>query len=137
MDAPIASWSLDAGVRRALLDHAAAEAPREACGLLRGSPGRVDAAVPTANVAARPERAFEIEPAALLREHRRARGDATAIIGWYHSHPAGSGEPSRTDAARAVEDGRLWLIVADGEVHGWAALADGPIHGRFVPVRLD
>lgn len=129
MDIAIASAALTA-----MLEHARAAAPDEACGLLYGDPATVAAAEPARNVAAHPQRNFEIEPAALLRAHREARATGRQVVGWYHSHPRGSAEPSATDAARAVEDGRLWLIVAGGAVTAWRAVAGGPVHGRFAAV---
>ena len=116
--------------------HARAEHPREACGLLLGIGGRILRAEPTRNVAARPERSFEIEPAALLRWHRTARGMAMTVIGWYHSHPNGVDKPSATDAARAVEDGKLWLIATDAGVTAWRVVPNGAVHGRFEAVTL-
>jgi len=112
------------------------EAPLEACGLLLGQTGAIRAAVATRNVALHPERSFEIDPAALLREHRQARGRSEAVIGNYHSHPDGSLEPSRTDAARAIEDGQLWLLVGHGRVAAWQAVRGGALHGRFASVEL-
>lgn len=120
-----------------LIGHAAGEHPREACGLLLGTPGAIARVERTRNVAADPLRTFEIDPAALLRVHREARGAGLAVIGWYHSHPGGSAEPSRTDAARAVEDGMLWLVVADGGAAAWRTVPGGPVHGRFAPVALE
>ena len=130
------------GAAEALQQHARAEHPREACGLLLGTPGRITAAVPARNVAARPHRGFEIDPAVLLQAHRDARGNGPAVLGWYHSHPNGVARPSPIDAARAVEDGKLWLIVTADAVTAWTAVADGgpqaagALHGRFVPVAL-
>ncbi len=118
-----------------ILDHARRATPAEACGIVFGDLG-IDTAEAAANVAEHKERAFEIDPAALLRAHRTARAEGRKVLGWYHSHPNGSTEPSATDAARAVEDGRLWLIAAGGTVAAWRVVADGPLHGRFAPVAL-
>lgn len=120
----------------AIVDHARSDAPNEACGILFGDQQRIDEAEPAANVAATPERNFEIEPAALLRAHRTARGAGRQVVGWYHSHPVGGIEPSATDAARAVEDDRLWLIAGGGSVAAWRVVADGPVRGRFARVEL-
>ncbi len=128
--------TIASGVVEAMQRHALAEHPREACGLLYGSSGAIDAAEPARNVAASPNRSFEIEPTALLRAYREARGAGQAVLGWYHSHPNGVAEPSPTDAARAVEDGKLWLIVTADAVTAWTAVADGALHGRFAPVAL-
>lgn len=125
---------------RTLLEAAAAAAPHECCGLLLGSPGAIAAAVPAPNVAAHPEHSFEIDPATLLRTHREARASGQRVLGHYHSHPDGSREPSPRDAARAAQDGQLWLIVAAGAIGAWRAVAGDPgnqaLHGRFLPVTL-
>ena len=106
------NWTIASGAVDTVLDHSGQEHPREACGLLLGRSGEIVRAEPAANVAAHPERAFEIDPAALLRWHRAARGEGLAVVGHYHSHPNGRAEPSATDAARAVKDGAVWLVAA-------------------------
>lgn len=136
MNTAIASCTITTAVAQSLRAHAAASAPNEACGILLGTPGAITAAVPAANVAAHPDRTFEIDPATLLRVHREARGSGHVVIGWYHSHPNNAAQPSKTDAARAVEDGMLWLIVADGALSAWTAIAAGALHGRFARVAL-
>ncbi len=114
-----------------MLAHAAADHPREACGILLARGDTVIEAVAARNVAPHPETGFEIDPAVLLATHRRARGDGLNVAGWYHSHPNGVGEPSKTDAARAVEDGKIWVIAAAGQVSAWRVSA-----GQFVRVDL-
>lgn len=114
--------------------HARRDRPREACGLLLGRAGRIEAAVEAPNVAADPVRTFEIDPEVLLRCHREARGGGRELLGWYHSHPSGRGEPSAADAARAVEDGKLWLIVAAGRLRAFRAV--GGAGDRFEEVEL-
>lgn len=137
MTAANTSCTISHGDLALLIGHAADEHPREACGVLLGAPGAVARIERTRNVAADPLRTFEIDPAALLRLHREARGAGLAVIGWYHSHPRGSAEPSRTDAARAVENGMLWLVVAGSDVTAWRTAPGGPVHGRFAPVALE
>lgn len=123
--------------------------PEEACGLLLGrdggsrdggsGDGQILALRPARNVADDPARRFEIDPAMLLATHREARGLGLKVIGHYHSHPNGRAAPSRRDAARAVEDGQIWLIVTAQAITAWAATAtggDGTLHGRFLPVNL-
>lgn len=101
--------------------HAAARAahPLEACGLLLGTPGRIERAVPVANVHADPATHFELDPAALIATHRAARADGPQVLGYFHSHPNGLARPSATDRASAPGDGRVWLIVADGSITAW------------------
>ena len=123
-------------VLETLRTHARNEAPREACGVLLGDATSVIEAIAARNVAPNPERAFEIDPAVLLASHRDARGRGVQVTGWYHSHPGGVAHPSVTDAARAVEDGKLWLIVAGDAVTAWRVVPGGTVHGRFEPVTL-
>lgn len=119
-----------------LLAAAAAAHPRECCGLLFGTPERVDIARACTNVADDPLRTFEIDAAALIAAERSARDGGPALIGYYHSHPNGRAEPSARDAADACRDGRLWLIVAGGKIAAWRAIDGGAIHGAFDPVEI-
>lgn len=127
-------------ISRRLLHRIAAETASdpavEVCGLLLGTGEEVTAVEPCRNVAADPATRFEIDPAALLAAHRRARGGGPAVLGSYHSHPTGRAEPSPRDAADAAPDGAIWLVAAGGAVTAWRAVPDGALHGRFDPVGL-
>ncbi len=126
--------TISSALQKTLVDEAAVDPDREVCGLLLGrTAAAITGAVSARNVAADPARSFEIDPATLLRVHREARGQGQAVIGHYHSHPNGNGNPSKRDAARALENGQLWLIIAADAVHGWRAVADAPdaLHGCF------
>lgn len=116
--------------------HARRDAPNEACGLLLGAAGRIETALPAANVAANPADEFEIDPELLLRCHRAARSGGPELLGWYHSHPNGRAQPSAADAVRAIEDGKVWLIATDAGLHGFVSASDGPVEGRFATVDL-
>lgn len=128
------------GISRAVLDqifaHAATTPDEEVCGLLFGVLGRIERAVPAANVAAERARRFEIDPAALLAAHKAARTGGPLMIGHYHSHPGGTPVPSRFDAAEAVS-GSLWLIVADGKAGLFEAVDEGGVHQRFRQCELE
>lgn len=132
---------ISSGDHQFLLDTAAATPEREVCGLLLGQNGtdgaQVQAIVPARNVAADPARSFEIDPATLLAAHRNARGAGQRVIGHWHSHPNGRMEPSARDAARASDNGQIWLIIAAGSISAWAAhsIGHGPAH--FHPVALE
>ncbi len=104
----------------------AAESPdAEVCGLLFGSVARIEAAEACANVAANPAQAFEIDPAALFAAHRRARSGGAVAIGHYHSHPSGLPVPSPRDAAQAMGDGAVWVILGGGEARAWRSVEVG------------
>src|SRR3546814_12261042 len=81
---------------------------------------------------------FEIDPAMLLSEHRRARADGHRVLGHYHSHPGGKPVPSLRDAANAHQDGALWVIAtADGALAAFCAVEGGVISGRFDRVDME
>jgi desampylase len=132
--------------QRQLLDWAAAAHPLECCGLLFGRNGIIRQMQLVANVAADPAQHFELDPQALIAAEKAARAGVRAgagvraetlpILGYFHSHPSGDCSPSVTDAAQAAPDGRLWVIVAGGEIKAWRAVADGAVHGRFDAVLL-
>ncbi|WP_164156349.1 Mov34/MPN/PAD-1 family protein [Sandarakinorhabdus rubra] len=131
------SVRISSAQRQFLLDSAAANAGEEVCGLLVGTDGAVTELVPARNVARNRARSFEIDPATLLATHRTARGAGARVIGHWHSHPNGRPEPSARDAARATENGAIWLIIAGGDISAWAARAGAPGPARFEPVALE
>jgi len=109
----------------AMLMAARAAHPLEACGILFGTERRIEAFLETANVHARPERRFEIDPQALIDAHRSARAGGPRIAGYFHSHPDGIPEPSATDLAQAAPDGRVWAIYGEGRLAFFRAVEGG------------
>lgn len=102
-----------------------------------GNDGRISTAERTANVHVDPARFFEVDPAALFAALRRERAGGPRLIGHYHSHPNGRVEPSIDDAASVgPSSGRLWLIVARGEIAAFRARQGGEILERFDRVAL-
>ena len=118
-----------------IMSEAAAD-PHEVCGLLLGEAGRIAESRPAANVAPDPARHFELDPAVLIAAHRAARAGGPQILGHYHSHPGGVPVPSATDAACAVADGSLWLIVGGGVTRLWVSTGRQE-NARFVEASLD
>ncbi len=123
--------AVTSGAKATLLAEAVKAYPREACGLLLGQAGVINAAIPVCNVHPYPQRHFELDPAALIAAHRTARAGGPQVLGYYHSHPTGSTAPSATDQASASGDGRVWAIVAGGAIGWWR---DTP--GGFEPLPL-
>ncbi len=112
-------------------------APEETCGLLFGDNGTALGFLATKNVAENPLRHFEIDPADLIAAERAMRAGGPNILGYYHSHPSGAVEPSKTDAAMAAPDNRIWLIINGRQAAGWQAVSNGEIYDRFDPITLD
>jgi proteasome lid subunit RPN8/RPN11 len=89
-----------AAIRRELEEHAAAEAPNEACGLIAFKDGVAARFLPAVNAAASPYR-FQLEPRDLNDFYLEDEGYELAV---WHSHPTESARPSRTD----IENIGLW-----------------------------
>lgn len=110
-------------------EEAHAALPRECCGILLGEGVRIASAQPARNVHSAPETHFEIDPQALIDAHRAARDGGPQVLGYYHSHPEGTAEPSATDRAMAAGDGAIWAIVAQEKIAFFRASPEG-----FVPL---
>jgi [CysO sulfur-carrier protein]-S-L-cysteine hydrolase len=90
---------IPAPVRRALEEHARAEAPNEACGLILLRDGVAERYVAGRNAAASPYRfELEVEPEVWFLE------DEGYELAVFHSHLSAPPRPSRTD----VENVGLW-----------------------------
>ena len=87
-------------IRRELEEHAAAEAPNEACGLIAFKDGVAERYLPGTNQAASPYR-FQLKPGSALDFYLEDEGYELAV---FHSHPTDSARPSRTD----IENVGLW-----------------------------
>lgn len=107
----IAALILSDPLRAQLAAEARAAYPNECCGLIEGARDTrtVTALHPVKNLNAAPDR-FDIDPAEHIRLLRTLRGTGRGIVGCYHSHPNGSGEPSATDRDRALDEEFVWLI---------------------------
>ena len=109
----------------AILAHARAELPNEACGLLAGSTasGRATSFHPARNADASSRR-YSLDPDDLVRitfAIERAGHDLLAIV---HSHPRTGAEPSATDRRAArLYPGTPQLIVSLAVSRGGSAAA--------------
>lgn len=104
--------------RRALEDHARAEAPNEACGLVLLKDGIAVEYRPGRNVLASPYR-FQLEPGDPGDFFLEDEGYELAV---FHSHPETEARPSRTDLANiGLWQGRPYLIysLARDELRAW------------------
>jgi proteasome lid subunit RPN8/RPN11 len=108
---------IPAVVRAALEEHARAEQPNEACGLVVLRDGRAQRYIPATNGAASPYRfELETEPENWFLE------DEGYELAVFHSHVASPPRPSRTDVENiGLWQGRPYLILslATGELAAW------------------
>lgn len=112
-------WDISRSVLIGIRQISAAAAPKEACGLLFGADGVIEAFQAVENVSETPERTFEIAPRALFAALKAERAGGPKIVGYFHSHPSGDPRPSVTDMEMAAADGKLWLIVTAGGMALW------------------
>ena len=107
-------------IRRDLLDaivaHARADHPDEACGIVAGPAGadRAERFIPMVN-AARSPTFYEFDSMDLLRLYRELddRDEEPVVV--YHSHTATEAYPSRTDVSYASEPNAHYLLVSTRE----------------------
>ena len=123
------------GVLEAVVAHALAARPSECCGILLGRHDEIVEAVRTGNLAGSASR-FLIDPRDHINARRAGRDRGLDVIGFYHSHPSSTGEPSATDLAEASYPDHLYLIVGLGpsppETRLFRLLGGGFIELSFV-----
>jgi len=129
------SVRLPAALVQAIVGHARAAYPNEACGVIVGSAPAAEGGQPlrwepVRNAAASPYR-YEIHPDDLLRltlATEEAGEEFWAIV---HSHVASPARPSPTDIGLAFYPDALYVLVSLGneppEVRAWRIL-DGAVH---------
>jgi len=121
---------IGAEIRAALEQHARAEEPNEACGLVALRDGVAERYIAAENAAASPYRfELETEPENWFLE------DEGYELAVFHSHLSSPPRPSRTDVENiGLWEGRPYLILSlgTGELAAWT-IQDGEIS----PVELE
>lgn len=101
------------GLRAAIIAHARADHPDEACGVIAGPAGsdRPERFIPMTN-AERSPTFYRFDSMEQLRVWREMdeRDEEPVVI--YHSHTATEAYPSRTDIAYAMEPGAHYVLVS-------------------------
>ncbi len=120
---------------QALIDHARAEAPREACGLIAGRGQRAAEIIPVANAAADPIHAYSMDEQAFAAALMGLESRGLELIGFYHSHPQSEPIPSATDIRQAHYPDTPYLIVGlkggHADIAGWLMR-----YGQVSPVTI-
>jgi proteasome lid subunit RPN8/RPN11 len=106
-------------VRAAIVEHARADYPNEACGIVIGTGSAADGGLalrfaPTGNAAASPYR-YEIDSSDLLRLTLEADDADEAFWAVVHSHVRSPARPSPTDVGLAFYPDALYVLVSLAE----------------------
>ena len=123
----------------AVVAHARADHPDEACGVIAGPVGadRPERFIPMVN-AARSPTFYEFDSMDLLRLYREmdARDEEPVVV--YHSHTATEAYPSRTDISYASEPNAHYLLVStrdpDSEEIRSFRIVDGVVTAEEVSI---
>jgi proteasome lid subunit RPN8/RPN11 len=114
-------------LRDAIVAHARADHPDEACGVIAGpaGTGRPTRYIPMLN-AARSPTFYEFDSGDLLKLYREMddRDEEPVVI--YHSHTATEAYPSRTDVSYASEPEAHYVLVSTAE----CGTEEGPFQFR-------
>ena len=128
----VSGLSLPPAVADELMDHARAELPNEACGLLSGSlaAGRATAFHATRNVEASPLR-YNVHPEDLVRITFAIEDAGEDLVAIFHSHTRSAAIPSATDRRAAMYPDAFYLLasLADADAPPARALRAWRIHG--------
>ncbi len=110
-----AALELTADVAEALIDHARAELPNEACGLLSGPAGRPTTFHPARNALGSPSR-YDLHPGDLVRLMFEIESAGDELLAIFHSHTRSPAVPSPTDVRSA--EYRVPYLIASMEEAG-------------------
>jgi len=113
---------IPADVRDAIVAHARAGLPNEACGILAGLDGRVERFFPAQADEPSPYY-YRIESRDQIRIMNAIDDAGLDLLAIYHSHTSSPAYPSRTDAEQAFWPDAVYVIVslagADADVRGY------------------
>ena len=142
MVSPIQGLTVPRALALELLDHATAELPNEACGLLAGSltDGRASIYHPARNADASPLR-YSVHPDDLVRITFAIEDSGQDLVGIFHSHTRTPAVPSPTDRRAAMYPDAFYLLASltDRNATPERALRAWRIHGGQsfeVPLRI-
>ena len=103
--------SIDRQTYDAIVAHARADHPDEACGLVAGVGGRPTRVIPMTN-AARSPTFYEMDAGEILRAFNEMDDNDEELLVIYHSHTATEAYPSRTDVSIAGYPDAHYVLVS-------------------------
>jgi proteasome lid subunit RPN8/RPN11 len=138
----VSGLSLPPSLAEAVMAHARAELPNEACGLISGSlaNGRATSFHPARNVEASPLR-YNVHPEDLVRITFEIEAAGEDLVAIFHSHTRSSAVPSATDRRTAMYPEPFYLLatLADPDAPPARVLRAWKIHrgqGFEVPLTI-
>ncbi len=136
---PEAALRLTPGVARALVEHAARCAPREACGLVAGACGVASAVHFATNVADRDDR-YAIATGEQMRLRAAIARAGMDVMAVYHSHVDAPAWPSPRDVALSFVPRLPHVIVGpvrgETQIRAFLLDASAPPDGRIAELRV-
>jgi [CysO sulfur-carrier protein]-S-L-cysteine hydrolase len=128
----VSGLSLPPAVAEAVMAHARAALPNEACGLISGSiaTGRATTFHPARNVEASPLR-YNVHPEDLVRITFAIEDAGEDLVAIFHSHTRSAAVPSATDRRTAMYPEPFYLLatLADPDAPPARVLRAWKIHG--------
>jgi proteasome lid subunit RPN8/RPN11 len=128
----VTGLSLSPALAEAVMAHARADLPNEACGLISGSlaTGRGTTFHPTRNAEASPLR-YNVDPEDLVRITFAIEDAGEDLVAIFHSHTRSAAVPSATDRRTAMYPDPFYLLatLADPDAPAARALRAWKIHG--------
>ena len=103
---------IDAEVLGQLIGYARQNPRVECCGFLAGREGIITSAYPAENIAANPVASYEVATKEIVQVMREIQVAGLEMLGIYHSHPNGRGEPSETDIATVGYPDVAYFIIS-------------------------
>ena len=102
---------IPADIRDAMVQHAIAELPNEACGLFAGANGRVERFYPMANADHSPK-TYQLEPNEQFKVFAQIDRDGWEWSGIFHSHTHTEAYPSETDRQQAFYPDAHYVVLS-------------------------
>jgi proteasome lid subunit RPN8/RPN11 len=96
---------------QAIIAHARADAPREACGIIIGHNERATDVIPVPNIADDPLHTYIMDEQKMVAILSSLNRRDLELVGFYHSHPNSDPIPSPTDIRQATYPDTPYLIV--------------------------